>query len=335
MPTRLLREGILSSPKISRLSERAENFYRRLMSVVDDYGRYYGSSAHLRPAVYPSLIEDDSPYQRHYDDAMVSESLGECVRENLIRIYKVNGTRYLEIQNFGQQQRSKPKFPAPPGGAEAKNADGKQSVIRLITDSEATENGPRSLDEDEDEIEGGDGKGSSSPSSEHSETEPKYSADDLKKRINPWFGIPRDTDWSVIQMSLVIDYLHWPAENWDSLEAYYTAPRPTRPRAEDPDNPLHYRRQSIKALLENLPDELGKAIQWDKSRPTPGRATSAPDPLDHPPAGDWRALADELYERPDVTAGRQWPDLDRDVRSEIHEFAAKKNREKKTGENAA
>jgi hypothetical protein len=39
MPSRLLREGILDSEAVNALSFAAEVFYRRLMSVVDDFGR--------------------------------------------------------------------------------------------------------------------------------------------------------------------------------------------------------------------------------------------------------------------------------------------------------
>jgi hypothetical protein len=40
MPVRILREGILTSERVDTLSPAAEVFYRRLMSVVDDFGRF-------------------------------------------------------------------------------------------------------------------------------------------------------------------------------------------------------------------------------------------------------------------------------------------------------
>ncbi len=40
MPVRLIRPGILSSLRVNRLTEGQEVFYRRLLSVVDDFGRY-------------------------------------------------------------------------------------------------------------------------------------------------------------------------------------------------------------------------------------------------------------------------------------------------------
>ncbi len=40
MPNRVIREGILNSQRVNKLTEPAELFYRRLMSVVDDFGRF-------------------------------------------------------------------------------------------------------------------------------------------------------------------------------------------------------------------------------------------------------------------------------------------------------
>ncbi len=48
MPNRILREGILTSERVNLLSWEAEVFYRRLMSVVDDYGRFHAHPALLR-----------------------------------------------------------------------------------------------------------------------------------------------------------------------------------------------------------------------------------------------------------------------------------------------
>ncbi len=39
MPNRIIREGILTSEAVNSLSWEAEVFFRRLLSVVDDFGR--------------------------------------------------------------------------------------------------------------------------------------------------------------------------------------------------------------------------------------------------------------------------------------------------------
>lgn len=108
MPTRMIREGILTSERINALSERAELFYRRLMSVVDDYGRFSANPTLLRASCYPlklDSVKEDS-IKRH---------LAEAADVGLIVLYTVAGKAYLQLQDFGQRVQSKSKFPEPPG----------------------------------------------------------------------------------------------------------------------------------------------------------------------------------------------------------------------------
>lgn len=109
MPNRILREGILTSPKLARLGWAEEVFYRRLMSVVDDFGRYYADAGMLRAACYPRQLSKVS-------DSDLEKWLTVCVEAALVRVYPAeDGERYLELTNFGQQVRAKKsKFPDPP-----------------------------------------------------------------------------------------------------------------------------------------------------------------------------------------------------------------------------
>ena len=54
MPNRIIRDGINTSTRINELSGGAELFYRRIISIVDDYGRYYGHPTTLRAACWPT-----------------------------------------------------------------------------------------------------------------------------------------------------------------------------------------------------------------------------------------------------------------------------------------
>jgi hypothetical protein len=107
MPNRIIREGILTSEKFERLGWAEEIFYRRIMSVVDDYGRYYAKPALLRAACYPLLLQKVS-------DSDIEKWLTACVNSALVRVYPAkDGKRYLEILDFRQQVRSNTsKFPA-------------------------------------------------------------------------------------------------------------------------------------------------------------------------------------------------------------------------------
>lgn len=107
MPTRMIRDGILTSERINSLSPHAELFYRRLMSVVDDYGRFSANLTLLRASCYPlklDSVKEDS----------IKKHLAEAEGAGLIVLYTVAGKAYLEIQDFGQRIQSKSKFPEPP-----------------------------------------------------------------------------------------------------------------------------------------------------------------------------------------------------------------------------
>jgi hypothetical protein len=87
----------------------AELFYRRLLSVVDDYGRFLSNAQLLRASCYPlklDSVKEDS----------ITKHLAECVDAGLIVLYTVAGKGYLEVQDFGQRINGKAKYPAPSEG---------------------------------------------------------------------------------------------------------------------------------------------------------------------------------------------------------------------------
>lgn len=104
MATRIIREGILRSEVINSLSPAAELFYRRLMTVADDYGRYYANPAILRPDCYPLQLDKVT-------EANVTAWRDECVSKGAIRLY--GDGKYLEIPKFNQRTRYASKFPEP------------------------------------------------------------------------------------------------------------------------------------------------------------------------------------------------------------------------------
>lgn len=117
MPTRIIRDGILTSERIALLGWAEEVFYRRLMSVADDYGRFYAHPSLLRAACYPLHLSKVS-------DSDIGKWLTACVTAALVRVYPAqDGKRYLEIQDFGQRVQSKSKFPGPSGEIERVTVD--------------------------------------------------------------------------------------------------------------------------------------------------------------------------------------------------------------------
>ena len=111
MPNRILREGILSSERVNALDWEAEVFYRRLMSAVDDYGRYTAHPALLRAALYPLKLETVS-------EDCITRLLEAVNAAGLVNLYEVAGKPFLELVDFRQQVRAKvSKFPEPPATA--------------------------------------------------------------------------------------------------------------------------------------------------------------------------------------------------------------------------
>jgi hypothetical protein len=149
VPNRILRDGILTSESVSMLSWGGEVFYRRLISVVDDHGRFHALPKLIRSACYPLHIDKVS-------DADIEIWLTECVIATLVTVYQADdGKRYLRIEKFGQQVRSKSKFPEPVADIKlqaresASNCYQEQSSAHLVGDVGVGEVG--------DVIEGGDG----------------------------------------------------------------------------------------------------------------------------------------------------------------------------------
>lgn len=115
MPTRLIRDGINDSVSINSLTLEAEVFYRRLLSIVDDHGRFEADPDLIRSRLFwrqadqwpPERIQamlDIVGHCRAFPD-----NCGHC--QTLITLYTVKGKKFLQVNNFGQRRRSKSRYP--------------------------------------------------------------------------------------------------------------------------------------------------------------------------------------------------------------------------------
>lgn len=140
MPSRILRDRINSSGRINALSSGAELFYRRLMSVVDDYGRYYGHVSTLRTNSWPTCPDK-------FTDRQVKAWLSECTSGDrpLIRLYSVDGCPYIEFDDFGQRERGKSKFPSPQVADSSPPLRGHYADNPPSNDSESADNPPQDV----------------------------------------------------------------------------------------------------------------------------------------------------------------------------------------------
>lgn len=108
MPNRIIRDGILTSERVASLSWEAEVFYRRLLSLVDDYGLADARPSVLRSALYPLQLDKMS-------ECNIQRCLAACEKAGLILLFTRNGKSFLMVRNFGQSLRSAPKCPLPDG----------------------------------------------------------------------------------------------------------------------------------------------------------------------------------------------------------------------------
>lgn len=131
MPNRILRDGILRSRKVFQLSPQAEVFYRRLMSVADDFGRY-----HADPTL---LLSDCFPLRPSWaDEQSMSLWIEECRRAKLVEIYEVDGTKFLEINNFRQRVRPNQESKFPPFAGNFRDAREISAFARATTTNTTT-----------------------------------------------------------------------------------------------------------------------------------------------------------------------------------------------------
>lgn len=108
MPSRLIREGILTSDRVDQLDSGAEVFYRRLMSKVDDHGLYDARLSVLRTSLYPLRVD-------RVREADCSRWIAACEKAGLIALYEHDGKPYLQMLDTRWSARSEPKYPLPNG----------------------------------------------------------------------------------------------------------------------------------------------------------------------------------------------------------------------------
>lgn len=107
MPSRIIREDILTSSRVDELDPPAEVFYRRLLSKCDDHGLYDARPAILRASLFPLRID-------RVREADCSRWMAACQKAGLIVLYSHDGRPYLQVLNTRWAARSEPKYPLPP-----------------------------------------------------------------------------------------------------------------------------------------------------------------------------------------------------------------------------
>jgi hypothetical protein len=102
MPNRIIKDSICTSPNIDQLSRDAEVFFYRLIVQCDDYGRMDARLPILRAKCYPLQIDKVTQ-----DDIKVW--LAELVQAELVILYTVSGSDYLQMRTWERHQQVRAK----------------------------------------------------------------------------------------------------------------------------------------------------------------------------------------------------------------------------------
>lgn len=110
MPQRFLKPGLTTSKRWNRCSLLAQSFYVRLITLVDDYGRYEGDPELLRSMAFPYGKPDGSMLTVEEAESLLAELVS---RELLVR-YEVQGKRCLALTRWRERPRVASRYPDPP-----------------------------------------------------------------------------------------------------------------------------------------------------------------------------------------------------------------------------
>lgn len=106
MPQRFLRPGITTSDAWNSVSFGAQSFYIRILTLVDDYGRYDGRIAILHAhcfALSPKIKPQDSAGFR-----------SELQSSGLLTLYSFDGKEFIQLAKWNERARGLSKYPEPP-----------------------------------------------------------------------------------------------------------------------------------------------------------------------------------------------------------------------------
>lgn len=110
MPQRFLRPGITESDNWNACSFEAQSLYVRLLTLVDDFGRYDGRIPVIHAHAF-ALRPDIKPLR-------TAALRSELVKHNLIDVYSVEGKEYLQLLRWQERTRSeRSKYPDPQDSA--------------------------------------------------------------------------------------------------------------------------------------------------------------------------------------------------------------------------
>ena len=108
MPDRLINESIRTSEKINSLTWFQEVLFTRLLTAVDDFGRFDARPAILKASLFP--------LKKDVTEKTIEDSLDKLANIGLVNLYEVGGKPYLCLPTWASHQRvrnKRSKYPEP------------------------------------------------------------------------------------------------------------------------------------------------------------------------------------------------------------------------------
>jgi len=109
MPQRLLRPGITTSKRWNRCDYFSQSLWVRLLTLVDDHGRFEADPELLRSLAFPY----GDPSGNVINVTAIADSCQQLSAAKLIDIYDVDGKKFLQLLKWKERIRSESRFPTP------------------------------------------------------------------------------------------------------------------------------------------------------------------------------------------------------------------------------
>ena len=151
MPSRILKDSILTDKAFNSLTLTEESIYHRLLVSADDYGIFYADPILLLRILYPRKTD--------VTEEVIREGLDHMEEAGIISRYTAEGEDYLKICSWENNQRlrnSRHKFPVPeeeeptPESApepETKEKARQEKPADNNANKKAADKGPKTADE--------------------------------------------------------------------------------------------------------------------------------------------------------------------------------------------
>jgi hypothetical protein len=319
MPSRFLRPTICNSTRFNACSFGAANLWLRILTLVDDFGRYDGRIQILHGhcfALRPDITQQDT-----------AAFLAELQANRMVQVYTVDGREYVQLLEWNERKRvQKSKWPDPPAdipqqpaadvsepqqsAADASEAQQMPAPIAFIPSTIACTPSPPPTPAVP--LQGtGQREFSQLPSSERNRLilEAKKRTCELGT-FRSASGRPKDHTraWSRDAMDYLTQHLPVPEEEWKAVEWFHgLAP-------DDTIQELKNRRQSETTLWQFWSDEVTRANGYRrKVKGLAGGIANGSTAKKEPPL--WREFFRSKY-GPEVRLPARFGELQRDSQQE-------------------